>query len=105
MGSNFLRSGQYEEFTDFYICGHSFGGYITGNYALKYHRHIRKVLLLSPIGIRVKAPGEPDLDPMKRFEGQREGPPRWSARIGRFVWNKKFSPLAATRFFGKSACR
>ena len=67
MKSNFLKSGEEREFTDFYLAAHSFGGYIAGNYALKYHQHIKKLLLLSPIGIKVKAPGEPDLDPMKRF--------------------------------------
>ena len=38
--------------TDFYLVGHSFGGYLVGNYAAKYHQHIKKVLLLSPIGVR-----------------------------------------------------
>lgn len=37
---------------DFYLAGHSFGGYLVGNYAVKYHQHIRKLLLLSPIGVR-----------------------------------------------------
>ena len=36
--------------TDFYLAGHSFGGYISGIYALKYHQHIRKLILISPIG-------------------------------------------------------
>lgn len=35
----------------FYMAGHSYGGYIVGLYARKYGRHIKKVLLLSPIGI------------------------------------------------------
>lgn len=39
--------------TGFYAAAHSFGGYIMGNYAVKYHQHIKKVVLLSPIGIRV----------------------------------------------------
>lgn len=33
--------------------GHSFGAYIVGNYALKYHSKIKKVILLSPIGLKV----------------------------------------------------
>jgi alpha-beta hydrolase superfamily lysophospholipase len=38
--------------TDFYLSAHSFGGYIMGNYAAAYHKHIKKVLLVSPIGIK-----------------------------------------------------
>jgi pimeloyl-ACP methyl ester carboxylesterase len=37
----------------FYLAGHSFGGYIAGNYAVKYPQYIKKLLLISPIGIRV----------------------------------------------------
>ena len=36
--------------TGFYLAAHSFGGYICGHYALKHHQHIKKLLLLSPIG-------------------------------------------------------
>ena len=38
----------------FYLAGHSFGGYLVGNYALEYHQYLKKVILLSPIGIRPK---------------------------------------------------
>jgi pimeloyl-ACP methyl ester carboxylesterase len=31
-----LGIGSDEEFTKFFLCGHSFGGYQVGNYALKY---------------------------------------------------------------------
>ena len=37
MATHFLRSGEEQEFTDFYLLAHSFGGYLMGNYALKYH--------------------------------------------------------------------
>ena len=49
--------------TNFYLAGHSFGGYLVGNYALKYHKHIRKLILLSPVGIRV---------PAKQIDGYQE---------------------------------
>lgn len=39
------------DLTNFYLTGHSFGGYLVGIYALKYHQHIKKLLFLSPIGI------------------------------------------------------
>lgn len=42
------------ELTDFILAGHSFGGYICGHYALKYHKHIKKLLMLSPAGVKAK---------------------------------------------------
>ncbi len=37
--------------TDFVLAGHSFGGYICGLYASYYPQHLRKLLMLSPVGI------------------------------------------------------
>lgn len=34
------------------MAGHSFGGFVIGNYASKYPQYIIKVVLLSPIGVR-----------------------------------------------------
>ena len=48
--------------TGFYLAGHSFGGYIVGSYAAKYNKHIKKLILLSPVGIRVKPEGENDFE-------------------------------------------
>jgi len=47
-----------DELTDFFLIGHSFGGYIAGLYSEKYYKHIKKLILLSPIGIRVPEKGE-----------------------------------------------
>lgn len=40
-----------DNLSDFYLAGHSFGAYLIGNYALEYSQHIRKILLISPIGV------------------------------------------------------
>ena len=32
--------------------GHSFGGYLVSNYALKYFKYIIKLILLSPVGMK-----------------------------------------------------
>lgn len=34
------------------ICGHSFGGYLACNYAIKFPEYINKCFLVSPIGIK-----------------------------------------------------
>ena len=36
---------------EYYLCGHSLGGFIASRYMLKYPKGIQKVLLLSPCGI------------------------------------------------------
>lgn len=38
--------------------GHSFGGYIAGNYSLRYPNHVKKLIMMSPIGVS----GYEDLD-------------------------------------------
>jgi pimeloyl-ACP methyl ester carboxylesterase len=38
--------------TGFILAGHSFGGYICGHYACKYPQHIKKLLMLSPAGLK-----------------------------------------------------
>ena len=40
------------EITNFYLIGHSYGGFLAGHYAIKYRQHIKKVILMSPVGIR-----------------------------------------------------
>lgn len=37
--------------TGFVLAGHSFGGYVSGLYACRYHQHVKKLLMLSPAGV------------------------------------------------------
>lgn len=48
---------------DFYLSGHSFGGYLAGCWAVEYPENIKKLLLLSPIGCK-RLPREGD-DPVE----------------------------------------
>ena len=51
-------SGRYNIKKEYYLCGHSLGGFIASRYMLKYPIGIKKVLLLSPAGITdYKIPG------------------------------------------------
>ena len=40
--------------SDFYLCGHSFGGYICSLYSIRYPQHVKKLMLISPIGLMQK---------------------------------------------------
>ena len=73
-----------------------------GNYALKHHMHIKHVLLISPIGVKPIFKDEPELHPYKRFEGKVNGPPRGTAFLGRYICNKKISPLSPGRYVWKN---
>ena len=85
--------------TDFVLVGHSYGGYITGNYAAKYPQHIQKLILLSPLGCKVPPPGW-------TFEGMRfaggRGPPSWAISISKYLWGK-ITPFSIARKL--SECR
>jgi pimeloyl-ACP methyl ester carboxylesterase len=41
-----------DSFKYFNMAGHSYGAYISAHYALKYPDKIKKLILVSPIGIR-----------------------------------------------------
>jgi pimeloyl-ACP methyl ester carboxylesterase len=87
-----------KEVTDFILMGHSFGGYICGNYAVKYHHHLRKLILISSIGIRVKEPGESEfgrvMDKMKEARDQGiKPPPLWAKLMLKFAWARKITPF------------
>jgi pimeloyl-ACP methyl ester carboxylesterase len=43
--------GRFNIKKEYYLCGHSLGGFIASRYMLKYPKGIKKVLLLSPAGI------------------------------------------------------
>ena len=46
-----IFSGKFDINKEYYLCGHSLGGFFASRYMLKYPIGIKKVLLLSPAGI------------------------------------------------------
>jgi len=90
------------EFTDFILAGHSFGGYVIGHYSLKYHQHIKKLLLLSPIGYRPKDVEEnhSDEELEKKFRTMLDHP-KWFIELARFTWKNQISPFGVNRFLGR----
>ena len=49
---------------DYYLLGHSFGGYIAAEYAMKHPENIKKLIMMSPIGM----PKPPDSSRLPREE-------------------------------------
>ena len=39
------------DLTNFILAGHSYGGYVCGLYACRYEVHVKKLLMLSPVGV------------------------------------------------------
>lgn len=71
--------------TGFFLAAHSFGGYLMGTYASLYPQHIKKLLLLSPLGIKQR----PEAYSLKRMvypEGY--GPPNWVKGFQEKFWGK-----------------
>ena len=53
-----------QDFTDFYLIGHSFSAYIAANYALKFPFHVRKLILSSPHGVQIMIDDQRRLTPV-----------------------------------------
>ena len=79
-----------DNLTNFFIAAHSYGGYLFGTYAARHPQHVRKLLLLSPLGVKDK-PENYSLDKARFVRGT--GPPRWAVSISRKLWGK-ISPFS-----------
>jgi pimeloyl-ACP methyl ester carboxylesterase len=75
----------------FYLAGHSFGGYICGQYALRYNQNIKKLILLSPAGVMIKP---------KDFDAEKIRRRGMFFKIVTKAWEKKWSPFGIMRKTG-----
>lgn len=84
---------------NFVLAGHSFGGYISGLYAIRYPQYIKKLLLLSPLGI-TRTP--PDFDLMREFEKfpPEMRPPKFVLYLAPLIWKYMSSPFDFVRNTG-----
>ncbi|KAJ2908426.1 hypothetical protein GGI21_002898 [Coemansia aciculifera] len=107
------------------LCGHSFGGYMVGVYALRYPQHVEKLVMLSPIGVP-EAPHDLEnmiwqgYEPVHRKlhakEGEyrmksnneapvsEDGKPSWQRlllfRTSVYMWDRNYSPQWVVRLCG-----
>ena len=101
------------DITDFYLVGHSFGGYLAGLYASYYTQHVRKLLCMSPIGFEMRPEGwaiekvkQRKVINHKQELVQRVGPPRFVGYLKPdWVWSKKITPFRLMRGLGSSLAK
>ena len=89
--------------TNFYIGAHSYGAYLFGTYASLYPQHVRKLVLLSPLGVK-GAPEDFSISRMVFKTKKGRGPPKWAIPIIRATWGH-FSPISLLRLLTEDYSR
>ena len=89
------------DLTNFFIGAHSYGAYLFGTYAALYPQHVRKLLLLSPLGVK-QAPENFKLSNLRFARGS--GPPSWVVSIAGALWGK-IHPLSVLQLRSEAKCR
>ena len=92
------------DLTNFYVAAHSYGGYIMGSYASLHPQHVRKLLLLSPLGVKA-APENFSFSRMTSRRYQRgRGPPAWARPIANYLWGR-VNPFSLIHLRSEAKCR
>jgi pimeloyl-ACP methyl ester carboxylesterase len=84
---------KYLQLTNFFLAGHSYGGYLCGLYASWKPEHIKKLLLLSPLGVKQR-PENFDLSQVRFQQGR--APPKWFMPLAKALWGK-ITPFSVAR--------
>ena len=88
------------EFKNFILAGHSFGGYVSGSYAAKYPKNIKKLILISSIGLRLPDENKKFSDIDKEHNKDADSHPKWFAMVGKFCWVNRLTPFRLGRYLG-----
>jgi pimeloyl-ACP methyl ester carboxylesterase len=83
----------------FILAGHSFGGYFSILYALRYPEVVQKLLLFSPVGIPEK---NPDVN-IKNFIKKLSLPKRMFFNYILGYWKEEKSPFSILRGIGRGS--
>ena len=85
---------------EFYMVAHSLGGHIGGNYAFKYPQYVKKLFLLSPVGLRVS----PEDEEIHTYGAANDGycdVPIFDPVSGKMIFDWfHITPFHLHRFFG-----
>jgi len=74
--------------SEFYLAGHSFGAYIAANYAMRHPGKVKKLLLVSPVGITV----DQDVSAITECVDTMSWPKRKLFRTYIKLWEDKVTP-------------
>jgi pimeloyl-ACP methyl ester carboxylesterase len=88
------------ELKEFYLVAHSMGAYFSSNYALKYPQYVRRLILLSPVGLRVPLPDESWNRGTNTPVRNGAGPPDFNILTGASYKMLKLTPSNIGRFCG-----
>lgn len=84
----------------FILAGHSFGGYVSGIYAVKYPQYVERLLLLSPAGVGDYPEYNFDEYIQKRREAGGRVPSDRFIKVIKKAWRDKVSPFGILRKLG-----
>lgn len=84
---------------DFFLIGHSLGGYLVANYVVKYPQYIKKFILASPVGVC------PELNDGEKkswadLVKNQADPPFFVEPVMKYVWKSRITEFDALRFLG-----
>ena len=83
----------------FVLAGHSFGGYVSGLYAVKYPQHVKKLLMISPLGVTRMPPGFDLNVELEKFPPEVR-PPKLLIKLLPKMWTYMSSPFDIIRSSG-----
>jgi pimeloyl-ACP methyl ester carboxylesterase len=92
-----------DDLTDFYAAAHSYGGYLMGTYAAQYPQHIKKLVLLSPLGVKVR-PERFSLSKLRFSVNRGTAPPFWFRVALSSLWGV-VTPFGIARMNSESRVR
>lgn len=81
-----------ENLEDFTLAGHSLGGYLAGQYTVKYPKHVNSLVLISPVGVP-HAPAKDERMPEQQID--------WRLRVIKELWQWNITPQLVVRLAGK----
>lgn len=92
MRQQMIDKGEIEENESIHLAGHSLGGYLAAQYALKYSKNIKSLILISPVGL----PEQPDRDTRAKSDQL-----SWGMYTASTAWLANITPQTFVRMAGK----